>query len=85
MTGTLFGRARGHGRVQSRFDAPTQGSEPARTQQVRWQRRRPCELGAQRGQLHRITRGVPPFGRRKPLHGLDQHRQPQGLASSGSP
>ena len=27
MTGTLFGRARGHWRAQLRFDAPTQGSE----------------------------------------------------------
>ena len=27
MTGTLFGRARGHWRAQLRFDAPTQGSK----------------------------------------------------------
>src|SRR4029077_21147465 len=35
--------------------------------------------------LHRITADVPPLGCRKPLHGLDQHRQPEGLTSSGSP
>jgi hypothetical protein len=30
MMRTLFGRARGHWRAQSRFDVPTRGSEPHR-------------------------------------------------------